>query len=181
MTEEYNESIFDIAQDDYLIVFNKFKENLIFENKTISEWLQELSLKELHSNFSTEELEEYNILLMKQTDIIYTNYSLANSNYKGLKGSLEKSVMKAKQMILQEIDEHNKIVLSPAEKRKYPNNDVLESMAYNRTDKLQFNLIIAEVWDSFWESQVKKVYALNQRVTSLSVGKNTEAKMSIGS
>lgn len=176
--QEYNKSIFEYSQEEYQNLFDSFEEKMLFKGYSIKEWLLILDIKDINPGFSLEDLEKFNLKIINQTDLVYTNQSLASSNYLGLKRSVERSMMKAKQDILQEIDEHNKSSLSPADKKKYPTADNLESQAYNRCSDLQLSLSISEIWNTFWETQAKKIYSLNQRMTSLSVGKNIEMKTS---
>ena len=169
-------TVFDEPQSDYLELFNKFETNLKFKNNSIEEWSAILKIKQLNEDFSLADLERYTLKISNLTDIIVENYSLAYANYTGLKKSVEKNMMLAKQEVLDEIDNHNKVTVSNVDKKKKPSNDQLEMMAYNKIQKLQINFAISEIFYNFWKLQYDKIYLLNQRVTSLNVLKNIESK-----
>ena len=176
MNEELNKSVFDLSQDSYNELFESFEKKMLFKGYTIEEWVLALNLKDLREDFSLIELEKYTLRISKLTDIIVTNYALASSNYNGLKRSAERSMLVAKQQILNEIEVYNSFEATPTTKKRIPSADTLETLAYNKTLDLQLNLAISEVFYNFWKIQYDKIYLLNQRVTSLNVLKNIESK-----
>lgn len=172
------ESIFDISQESYDELFERFEKNMSFKGYTIEEWNVALDLKDLPlSSMTLEDVERYNIKVTNQSQIIAKNYALASASYVGLRGSVERAMMIAKQTIINEIDEYNSTVANPASKKRYPASDKLEAEAYNRTLKLQMDYLIAEVFKEYWEVNWKKINLINSRLTSLSVGKNLEYKL----
>ena len=176
MSTELNKSIFDTSQDSYSQLFENFEKNMVFKGYTIEEWVLALNLKDLREDFSLNDLEKYTLRISKLTDIIVTNYALASSNYNGLKKSVERSMLIAKQQILDEIDLFNLTEATPTTKKRSPSADTLETLAYNKTLDLQLNFSISEVFFNFWKIQYDKIYLLNQRVTSLNILKNIESK-----
>lgn len=169
------DSIFETDTSDFDSLFLRFETNLKFKGNSIEEWSALLKVKNIDENFSLEDVERYTIKISNLTDTISNNYSLAYANYTGLKRSIERSMMIAKQSVLEEIEEHNKTATG-ADVRRKPTSDQLEVMAYNRTKDLQISFAISEIFYNFWKIQYDKIYLLNQRVTSLNVLKNIESK-----
>lgn len=178
MSVQIEESIFDLSQESYNELFERFETKITFKGYTIQEWTIALDLKDLPPEFSLNDLERYNLKVTNQINTVSKNFALASSNYIGLKKSVERALMIAKQTILDELEEYNSTIDNPASKRRAPSNDKLEAEAYNRTLKLHLDLAIAEIFHTFWEVQWKRINLINSRLTSLSVMKNTEFKMS---
>ena len=178
MAEQITDSIFDLSQESYEILFNRFETNMTFKNYTIKEWDIILDLKDLPPDFSLNDLERYNLKVTNQTSTIAKNFALASANYTGLKKSVERAMMIAKQTILEEIETINLTIDNAASKRRPPASDKLEAEAYNRTLELQLNLSIAEMFYTYWEINWKRINLINSRLTSLSVMKNVEFKTS---
>ena len=178
MSTQVDDSIFDLSQESYNELFERFETKMTFKGYTIQEWNIALDLKDLPPDFSLNDLERYNLKVTNQTNTISKNFALASSNYIGLKKSVERALMIAKQTILDELEEYNSTIDNPASKKRAPSNDKLEAEAYNRTLKLQLDLSVAEMFYNFWEIQWKRINLINSRLTSLSVMKNTEFKMS---
>ena len=164
---DLNQSIFEISQESYQELFNKFEKHMRFKNYTIEEWLVLLEVRSLKEDFSLLELEKYTLRISKLTDTIVTNYSLSSSNYHGLKKSVERATMLAKSSILNEIEMRNAKKIS---------SDQLEVLAYERTVKINLDLSVSEMFYHFWKIQYDKIFLLNQRVTSLNILKNIESK-----
>lgn len=178
MSIQVEQSIFDLSQESYNQLFERFETKMTFKGYTIQEWNIALDLKDLSPDFSLNDLERYNLKITNQINTISKNFALASSNYVGLKKSVERALMVAKQNILNELEEYNSTIDNPASKKRAPSNDKLEAEAYNRTLKLHLDLAVAEMFYSFWEIQWKRINLINSRLTSLSVMKNTEFKMS---
>lgn len=172
-------SIFEIPQDSYDNLFNRFENNMTFRGYTLKEWSEMLELKDLSPDFSSEDLERYNLRVTNHVNLISNNFALASANYTGLKKSVEKAMMVAKQAIMDEIDEHNSMTDSPAQRKRYPSNEKLEAEAYNRVLQLQLDCSIAEMFYTFFEVHWKRIQLVNTRVTSLSVMRNNEFKTTI--
>ena len=173
---DVNESIFELSQEAYVELFERFETNMKFKDYSIQEWDVILNLRDLPPDFSLNDLERYNLKVTNQTSTIAKNFALASANYTGLKKSVERAMMIAKQAILQEIEDENATIANAASRRRAPSNDKLEAEAYNRTLELQLNLAISEMFFHFWKVQSDKIYLLNQRVTSLNVLKNIESR-----
>ena len=171
-------TIFELSQESYDDLFKRFETNMTFKGHTIEEWNIALDLKDLPPEFNLSDLERYNLKVTNQIAMISKNFALASANFTGLKKSVERAVMIAKQTILDEIEEHNRMIDNPASKRRAPTNDKLEAEAYNRTLELQLSLSIAEMFYAYWEIMWKRINLINSRLTSLSVMKNTEFKLS---
>lgn len=178
MSTQVNDSIFDLSQESYNELFEKFETKMTFKGYTIQEWNIVLDLKDLPPDFSLNDLERYNLKVTNQINTISKNFALASANYTGLKKSVERALMIAKQTILDELEEYNSTIDNPASKKRAPSNDKLEAEAYNRTLKLQLDLSVSEIFYSFWEVQWKRINLINTRLTSLSVMKNVEFKTS---
>ena len=88
-------------------------------------------------------------------------------------------MMIAKQAILQELEDENATIANAASRRRAPSNDKLEAEAYNRTLQLQLSLAIAEMFYTYWEINWKRINLINSRLTSLSVMKTNEIKLSV--
>lgn len=164
---DLNQSIFEISQESYQDLFDKFEKHMRFKNYTIEEWLVILELRNLREDFSLMDLEKYTIKISGLTDTIVTNYSLSSSNYHGLKKSVERATMLSKATILNEIEMRN---------GKKVSSDQLETLAYEKVAKIQLDLAVAEMFYHFWKIQYDKIFLLNQRVTSLNILKNIESK-----
>ena len=178
MSTQVDDSIFDLSQESYNELFERFETKMTFKGYTIQEWNIALDLKDLPPEFSLNDLERYNLKVTNQINIISKNFALASSNYVGLKKSVERALMIAKQTILNELEEYNSTIDNQASKRRAPSNDKLEAEAYNKTLKLQLDLSVAEMFYNFWRIQWDRINLINSRLTSLSVMKNTEFKMS---
>ena len=173
---DLNKSIFELSQESYEELFERFETNMKFKGYTLQEWILVLDLRDLRPDYTLDDLDRYTLKIINQTSVISNNYSLASANFNGLKKSVERSVMIAKQDIVREIDLYNASNPNPATNKKYPSADKLEAEAYNRTLELQLNLAISEMFFHFWKVQSDKIYLLNQRVTSLNVLKNIESR-----
>ncbi len=175
---DVNESIFELSQEAYVELFERFETNMKFKDYSIQEWDVILNLRDLPPDFSLNDLERYNLKVTNQTSTIAKNFALASANYTGLKKSVERAMMIAKQAILQEIEDENATIANAASRRRAPSNDKLEAEAYNRTLQLQLSLAIAEMFYTYWEINWKRINLINSRLTSLSVMKNVEYKTS---
>lgn len=173
-----NESIFEVSQESYEDLFERFETNMKFKGYSIQEWNIILDIKDLPNDFSLNDLEKYNLKVTNQTNTISKNFALASSNYIGLKRSAERSLMIAKQLILDQIEIDNESIANIASKKRVPSADKLETEAYNKTLDLQLNLSISEMFHTYWEAQWKRINLINSRLTSLSVLKNVEYKTS---
>ena len=148
---DLNKSIFELSQESYEELFERFETNMKFKGYTLQEWILVLDLRDLRPDYTLDDLDRYTLKIINQTSVISNNYSLASANFNGLKKSVERSVMIAKQDIVREIDLYNASNANPATNKKYPSADKLEAEAYNRTLELQLNLAISEMFFHFWK------------------------------
>lgn len=168
---------FNLEQALYNDIFFKFEHSIKFRDKTLYEWQQALTIFELSEDFTIHDLEKYTLSLVKLTQVVIDNYSLAKANYVGLKQSSNKNIIVNKQLILTQIEEDNLNIANSALKKRIPTADILETMAYNKSLEIQNAYIIAEVFYEFWLAQYNKIQLLNSRVTSLNILKNIESKL----
>lgn len=168
---------FNLDQNLYDNIFNKFENIIKFKDKSLAEWKQALTISELPEDFGLHDLEVYTLSLIRLTQLIIDNYSLAKASYVGLKSSSSKHILIQKQVVLTQIEQDNLNITNSALKKRVPTADILETLAYNKTIDVQNAYILSEVFYEFWSAQYSKIQLLNTRLTSLNILKNIESKI----
>jgi hypothetical protein len=168
---------FNLDQNLYDNIFNKFEHVIKFKDRSLDQWKQALTISELTEDFSLHDLEIYTLNLIKLTQLVIDNYSLAKANYTGLKSSSAKHILIQKQVVLTQIEQDNLAITNNSLKKRVPTADILETLAYNKTIDIQNAYILSEVFYEFWSAQYSKIQLLNTRLTSLNILKNIESKI----
>ena len=76
---DVNESIFELSQEAYVELFERFETNMKFKDYSIQEWDVILNLRDLPPDFSLNDLERYNLKVTNQTSTIAKNFALASA------------------------------------------------------------------------------------------------------
>lgn len=165
----------DNNQNFDLIFYNKLLQyvdnTLLFENKTIKTWVQELTLPEIPEQVDVSDLTLLHITANKFSEIIYSNLAIAKIRLVGTKAALTKKTN------VSEFDIREAISKDP--NKKLPTASVVENRAFNNSLDEMHAQTVSEIFCEFWKTQAQKLDSFNNRLTTLSYTVNQENRLSM--
>ena len=162
MEENQTKEIIPTSSYDTLVDYIDNK--MLFEGKSINEWIKYLSLPAVPDHIDWLQMIKLNQRAIFLSEIVFNNLSLAKARLIGAKAAYNKKLNLQKELIRDSYD-------------KKPPNDVIENKAINKSANEATALTIAEFFFGFWTNQVEKINAFNTRLTSLNITVNQENKI----
>jgi len=138
-----------------------------FKNKTLDVWSQELSFPVFENDLTLDELEIYNALFIKTSDLIMINLANASASYGLSKLQYARAAIAAKKTILEE---------RKASGARAPGAEVLDNLARSVVIDHYSTYKIAGLIQEFWKIQYDKLKLIDNRLTGMNILRNVESK-----
>lgn len=158
------------VEEGYANLSNYVEDILLYKDRTISQWLDELKLPAVPDNVDRVEMHRLNQISVKLIDLVYTHCGISKALYITAKSAYNKKYNQQLSKIREDFAKNND------NNKKRLTNDNLENLAVSACFSEASTLAVAEFFFEFWKSQVDKVEAFNTRLTSLNISKHNEEK-----
>lgn len=131
---------------------------LMFHNKTVEEWLEEVKLPEIPEESSFIELEEFNSKYMALTELVMRNHSISKVGF-------NYAILHYKKALSAEVSRLS--VSYTSQNKRLPSRESLESMAKNNIIDVYTAYKISALFVELWESQFEKIKLASYRLSAM--------------
>lgn len=153
-----------ISTSSYEILVDFIDHKMLFEGKSISQWLKDLALPLIPDHLDSLQMIKLNQRAVFLSEIIYNYVSLSKARLIGAKAAYTKKLSIQKELIRESFE-------------KKPSESVIENKAINNSANEATAMTIAEFFFEFWKNQAEKINAFNTRLTGLNIAVNQENKI----